>query len=167
MKQIKEFPNYSITKIGKVWNNKHKRWLVPLKKNKNSEYLRINLYKNGKLYRKSIHRLVLETFISPCPKDMECCHNNGIKNDNRLENLRWDTRSNNQKDSVRQGTHVCTLLGEKSTHHKLTEQDVRTIIYTWKTNLFTQREIAEMYNISNQQISKIVNKKDWKHLWEK
>jgi hypothetical protein len=36
---------------------------------------------------------------------MEGCHRNDVPDDNRVENLRWDTRSANVLDSVRNGTH--------------------------------------------------------------
>lgn len=51
-----------------------------------------------------IHRLVLLAFVGPCPEGMECCHNNGNPADNRVENLRWDTKSENQKDRRAHGT---------------------------------------------------------------
>ncbi len=53
---------------------------------------------------KLVHRLVLEAFIGQCPDGMECCHNNGVRNDNRLSNLRWDTTSANMFDKQRHGT---------------------------------------------------------------
>lgn len=55
-----------------------------------------------------LHRVVLDAFIGPRPKGMEACHANGDPTDNRLVNLRWDTRSANAADSVRHGTHVNT-----------------------------------------------------------
>lgn len=51
----------------------------------------------------SVHRLVLSAHVGTCPDGMEACHNNGIKTDNRVENLRWDTHSENILDSVRHG----------------------------------------------------------------
>lgn len=50
-----------------------------------------------------VHRLVLEAFIGPCPSNMEACHANSDRTDNRLENLRWDTCSENQYDKGRVG----------------------------------------------------------------
>jgi hypothetical protein len=51
-----------------------------------------------------VHTLVMLAFVGPCPEGMEVCHNNGIASDNRLANLRYDTRSENVKDVVRQST---------------------------------------------------------------
>lgn len=52
-----------------------------------------------------VHHLVLLAFVGPCPDGMEGCHWDDDPSNNRLENLRWDTRSANQLDSVRNGTH--------------------------------------------------------------
>lgn len=52
-----------------------------------------------------IHQLVLKAFVGPRPLDMQGCHNNGDRDDNRLSNLRWDTASANTRDQVLHGTH--------------------------------------------------------------
>lgn len=52
-----------------------------------------------------VHVLVLTTFVGPRPEGMEGCHNDGNAANNRLENLRWDTASANQRDRVKHGTH--------------------------------------------------------------
>lgn len=51
-----------------------------------------------------IHRLVLQAFVGPEPEGMEACHNNGDHTDNRLENLRWDTKRSNMLDKRAHGT---------------------------------------------------------------
>lgn len=50
-----------------------------------------------------IYHLVLKAFVGPCPEGMEGCHNDGNPKNTNLENLRYDTHSNNIKDSIRQG----------------------------------------------------------------
>lgn len=50
-----------------------------------------------------VHHLVLEAFVGPRPVGQECCHGPGGRTDNRLTNLRWDTKSENMKDVVRHG----------------------------------------------------------------
>ena len=52
-----------------------------------------------------VHVLVLEAFVGPRPDGMVCCHNDGDATNNRVENLRWDTYVENNKDLVRHGTH--------------------------------------------------------------
>lgn len=54
---------------------------------------------------RQVHALVLEAFVGPCPDGMEGCHGDGNPVDNRLANLRWDTRGNNMLDASRHGTH--------------------------------------------------------------
>ncbi|XTP37104.1 NUMOD4 motif-containing HNH endonuclease [Mycobacterium sp. TJFP1] len=55
-----------------------------------------------------VHHLVLEAFVGPRPEGMECCHANDIPDDNRLENLRWDTPRANVEDRVRIGKQRST-----------------------------------------------------------
>ena len=50
-----------------------------------------------------VHKLVLLAFVGLAADKHECCHNNGNPADNRLENLRWDTRSENMKDAYAHG----------------------------------------------------------------
>jgi hypothetical protein len=68
-------------------------------------YLIVALTAKGRSKSHSVHRLVLRAFQGDCPDGMQCCHANGIRDDNRLDNLRWDTRSANEQDKIRHGTH--------------------------------------------------------------
>jgi hypothetical protein len=63
------------------------------------------LSRDGTPCRFKVARLVLEAFVGLCPAGMEACHFNDDPADNRLENLRWDTHSNNHYDLVRNGKH--------------------------------------------------------------
>lgn len=58
----------------------------------------------GKGNSQCVHKLVLNAFVGPAPDGYECLHINGNPADNRLQNLRWGTRSENIKDAVRHGT---------------------------------------------------------------
>lgn len=68
-----------------------------------SGHLYVGLH-NGVRTSAQLHRVVLEAFIGPCPDGMEALHINGNPADNRVGNLRWGTRSENQIDRVRHGT---------------------------------------------------------------
>jgi len=158
--EVRVYPynnNYSISNNGCVWSKRNQRWLKPTKGNHG--YYTVNL--GGGV--KSVHRLVLETFVGPCPEGKETRHLNSNKADNRLENLCWGTRSENQLDAVRHGTHSFIVHKPSA---KLTETDVRMIIYMYRTGLFTQKEIAKIYNVTRGNIGYIVNKKSWRYLWK-
>ena len=62
------------------------------------------LCKNSVKDNRKVHHLVLETFVGSCPTNMEACHYDGDAANNNLTNLRWDTKANNSKDSIRHGT---------------------------------------------------------------
>ena len=58
----------------------------------------------GRRNSQCVHKLVLNAFVGPAPDGYECLHINGDPADNRLQNLRWGTRSENIADAVRHGT---------------------------------------------------------------
>jgi len=71
--------------------------------NNKIKYSQVTLVKNGiKKYYK-IHRLVALNFITNPLNKKEVNHINGIKNDNRVENLEWATSSENQIHAVKTG----------------------------------------------------------------
>ena len=92
--RINDYP-YVIHPCGtvlRIWKNKTKQ----VKHIKRQDgYMRIGLCKNGKLKFFFVHRLLALNFIDN-PENKKCVdHINGIKDDNRLENLRWVTHSEN------------------------------------------------------------------------
>lgn len=67
---------------------------------------------------------------------MECCHRPGGPSDNRLENLRWDTRSENARDIVRHGNHHLANrthcpLSHRLSHPNLIEADGHRKCWSW------------------------------------
>ena len=70
-----------------------------------SGHMQVMLTDGERRYNAHVHRLMMAAFVGPCPEGMEVCHNNGVASDNRLENLRYGTRSDNVQDTLRHGNH--------------------------------------------------------------
>jgi hypothetical protein len=116
--------------------------------------LQVDLYRDGRKQQCQLHRLVLFAFVGPCPEGMEACHSDGDPTNNRLENLRWDTRAGNHADKIQHGTH------SRGTRHKmarLTESQVLSI----RADARPRREIAAHYGISPGHVNHIKARKAW------
>lgn len=109
---------------------------------------------------KTVNRFVIETFLGPPPPGMECCHNNGKPDDNRISNLRWGTRQDNINDQVKHGV---LPRGESRVSSKLVESEVREIFGLAASGVRVA-ELAEQYSIDKDAIYNIINGKRWTHL---
>lgn len=83
----------------------------------------VSLSRNNEKCTKQVCRLVIEAFVGPCPRGMECCHNDGDPTNNHVSNLRWDTRSNNIYDAVRHGTHQMSSKTHCKRGHEFTPEN--------------------------------------------
>jgi len=164
MKQIPNFPNYYATKSGEIWSKprwKTKGGKLAIALSYNGYPLVSLYYDNGKHKTARINRIILETYVGPCPDGMEACHSNGNKQDNRLENLRWDTQKANHADALKHGTHP----GFQH-HGKLTEDQVRLIFNAYHDGAYTQQELANYFGVARTTIQCVVEKRNWSHLWD-
>ena len=120
-KQINGFPNYYITDTGNAYSRFGRfRKLKPMK-NRHG-YLAVRVYKNNKQTYKLISRLVAEAFI-PNPKNKpQVNHKNGVRIDNRVENLEWATCSEN----VRHSYHVLGRTANKFWAGKFGKENPRS-----------------------------------------
>lgn len=156
MKTIPGFPKYKVTKDGRIWSLHRNRFLKNMSTH-NTGYTYVDLYQNNKHHHRHIHRLVLETYVGPCPAGMEGCHYDGDRTNNTLSNLRWDTQRNNRLDAVRLGVGV----GETHGRSKLTWGQV-TQIRNMLKNGDRQIDIANTFDVCRQTISYIKLNKIWK-----
>lgn len=81
---------YEVSNLGRVRNAASGHVLRP---GLNRGYAHVSLSLEGKGKTVYIHRLVLLTFLGPAHHEgSQACHNNGVRSDNRLTNLRWVMR---------------------------------------------------------------------------
>ena len=160
MTSIPNFPGYFVTGSGCVWSAPKKpngnRWVMLKPSRSPAGYSQVILYKDRIKHQKFIHRIMLETFVGPCPEGMECCHNDGDRSNDKLENLRWDTRRNNTLDSVRHGTFIG--------NSKLNKSQVREIRQLLETRTLSQRKIAKIFGVTQPTIGYINQRKIWRYL---
>lgn len=100
-KQAYGFPQYEVSDMGQVrslfgrYKNKPRLHILKLQTTAKG-YASVSLQVNNKSKFTRVHKLVLETFVSPRPSANHVAdHINRIRNDNRLENLRWVTAYEN------------------------------------------------------------------------
>jgi len=107
-------------------------------------YLKVTLSVKGVPSTRHIHSLILETFVGPKPQSCECCHNDGNKHNNRVDNLRWDTHAANVRDNS-----------------KLDWPEIREIREAYSKGS-TIADISRTYGLIWETASAIVKGKSWK-----
>lgn len=86
-------------------------------------YAELQLWRDGKATDVLVHVLVLTAFVGAAPDGTEGCHNDGDPGNNHVSNLRWDTRSENQNDCVRHGTHAQTRKTHCPQQHPYSDEN--------------------------------------------
>ncbi len=107
-KQINDYPNYSISSLGVI--KKNKNLIMKLNQTK-AGYLKIKLCKDG-IQKHFLHHQLVGIYFIPNPENYsQIDHINGIRNDNRLENLRWGNQSQNQRNKKKKVNCSSQYLG--------------------------------------------------------
>jgi len=102
-------------------------------KGKMSRYLTVDLTNNNQEVKQFfIHKLVLETFVHNTENKTQGNHINGIKTDNRLENLEWCTPKENGLHAWRTGLHDVNLIQR----NKKISESKKKIVLNLQTGIF-------------------------------
>lgn len=127
--------------------------------NKKTGYKALSLSDlNGKKHWFNMHALICMTFNGEKPsKKHQCCHNDGDKMNNRADNLRWATRSENERDKI---AHGRSNRGENHGLSKLKNPDIPDIRRMLSAGM-SQKEIGKIYGVSASCINGIKTGKRW------
>lgn len=121
VRPVPSWPGYFATDKGIIIGRRGK----PLSAfQRDDGYLQVKLSNGGLRRSASVHRLICEAFHGPPPDGHEVAHNNGVRSDNRPQNLRWATREDNRADITAHGN---LLFGERHPRARLTQKQVDEI----------------------------------------
>lgn len=100
-KRIKGYPKYTIYSNGTIFSDYTGKFLCTT--NRSRGYNLATLTNQGEKKSFTVHRLVAKHFIPNPENKKEVNHINGIKTDNRVDNLEWVTSSENKKHAYKSG----------------------------------------------------------------
>lgn len=177
-RDVPGFPGYRVGDDGSVWSRWNRKgfigttWKPLALLRATNGYLFVGILREKRKYQPRVHRLVLEAFVGPCPKGMECAHGNGIRDDNRLPNLRWATPKENAGDRVKHGTSGIrngtyrpgkpmgrARRGEEHHAAKLTMEDVGRIREL--AGVKRRSALAREFGVSATTIDRVIKREGW------
>lgn len=168
-KDVPSFPDYEVSSFGRVRSKERTAWnghgyhvlkTRIMKPHLNRKgYYYVKLRKEGKTYTRETHRLVLKAFKGePSTSHLVSRHLDGNNKNNHISNLEWGTRKENSADQKKHGT---VNNGARNGQAKLTETEVKTIKGLHRKFL---SDLAQKFNISEDNIKALVRNRSWKWL---
>lgn len=177
-KDIPSFENYYMaSNHGRIKSINRKDRLG---RNYKGKILKPGIHKDGRLYVHlfrgdakqcyyKVHRLILMTFIGECPDGMECLHLDNNPTNNNIDNLKWGTHKENQKQMSIDGRCVVPKQrkGEENNKAKLKENDViriKTIHKNTKVYRGYWRKLSNALGVTPPAIFSIIYNRTWRHI---
>jgi len=156
--RVKRVGNNKGAKVGRILSPKPDKY----------GYVRPMLSRGGDERKVGVHQLVMLAFVGACPAGKEVNHKNGIKTDNRLENLEYLNRMEHYRHTREvlgypNPTVYADNRGEAAPKAKLTTNDVIVIRALIGKGECGFSEIARRFNVTEGAIRHIACGITWKH----
>lgn len=168
-RDIPNFEGYQVSSFGNVRGvDRLRRSKIGMRLTRGKElkqllnkkgYPEVRLRKNG-CHTRLVHKLVASAFMIKPEECTQINHINGIKTDNRLENLKWVTQSENQLHAYNLGLQP-SKAGENNGRATLTDEDVTTLKKFYNLGK-SSKEISKVMNISLHAVRQIISGRTWK-----
>lgn len=164
---IPNYSNYIFDRDGNVYslnyNKTGKTKILKQQKNKYG-YMMIQLFDDNRKSRLlSVHRLIAMAFLPLVEGKNYVNHIDGVKSNNRVDNLEWCTLSENTKHSYDvihtqsyQRLIDISKIGSKK-RRKFTDRDIKNIRYEHNIKHVSFRKLASEYNCGKTVIEHIIN----------
>jgi hypothetical protein len=155
---IEGFPSYEVSDLGRVRRIGGRVLSV---RGLRLGYPSVQLCENGHRTSMLVHRLVAAAFIDPCPHGLEVNHVDGVKTNNRSENLEYVTRQENEIHAYRElGFRAAS--GEQNGNAKLTLEQVREIrLRARALDRPSYSAIARDYGVTGDNVRAIAGGRSW------
>ena len=154
--------SYEASSKGRIRNVRTGKLLKPWRAG--AGYLYVQLWHSR--IKTGVHRLVAFAFLGapPTPRH-EVAHNDGNRDNNSVDNLRWATHAENQADIRRHGTgYFHGWQGENHPTAKLNDRQVIEIRRSCRDGRATRKAMASQFGVSRASIDHIVQGRTWKHV---
>lgn len=172
-KQVEDYPDYYISNLGRLKSidryivdslgrkTKRKGKLIKLHKS-HKGYLRVKMINGDKHITTSIHRIMAKAFIPNPENKPQVNHINGIKTDNRIENLEWCTNQENQIHAIKNKL-IKHNKGEKHHMSLFNNKQVLSIRSEYK-ECKNYSLLADKYNTSATVIMNLIKRKTYNNI---
>jgi hypothetical protein len=125
-----------------------------------SGYFHYTLKKKDKSYHYKTHRAIAEYFIPNPENKLFVNHINGIKTDNRIENLEWCTPRENNVHAFKMGL----AKGKRGSSNHQSKLNEAIVIHIWNNPNLDANELANVYQVGRHAIQSIFRGDTWNHV---
>ena len=153
---------YSVPKVtvGRPGSYRHRPGAFKVAAVTPAGFLKVILWKDGRMKNHLVHRLVAEAFVPNPESKPEVIHIDGDRTNNHFSNLEWATR----RENAGTGRPVGHRAGSAHPRAKLDEDKVRDARRRYRLRQATVRALAHEHGVNPTTISAAIRGRTWAHV---